>query len=130
MTGLKLVLWARTSPFSIMLRSCKWFTHVNKMSPLAYNLCNLVTHWFLCFIFKRITFEVIRYLNLFWRCIYKYVYVFINCYKNRLCFGSMFTFSLIFIKYRSTATTIRTSVLLVYIFCITIHERTFRSRTW
>ena len=31
--GVKLVLWAQTSRFSEMIRSCQCFPHVNKMPP-------------------------------------------------------------------------------------------------
>jgi hypothetical protein len=35
--GVNLGLWAKTSPLSEMMRSCKWFPRVSKMPTLTYN---------------------------------------------------------------------------------------------
>jgi hypothetical protein len=35
--GVKLILWSQTSPLSEMMRSCKCFPRVSKMSTLTYN---------------------------------------------------------------------------------------------
>ena len=36
--GVKLVLWAQSTPLSEMMWSCKCFLHVSKMSTFTYNL--------------------------------------------------------------------------------------------
>jgi hypothetical protein len=38
----KLALWTKTSTLNEVMRSCKWFPHVSKMSTLTYNWVNSV----------------------------------------------------------------------------------------
>ena len=70
----KLVLRAQTSPLSGMMGSCKYFSHVNKMSTLTYNRVNNfiyifilnIIHVYLIFATQKLLITWYRYLFHLW----------------------------------------------------------------
>ena len=52
--GVKLVLWAQTSPLIEMMQSCKCFPHVNKIFKNIEKKCEYMDRCYLCLFYMNI----------------------------------------------------------------------------